>query len=301
MVVRSRLEEVLARLGADAQLALAANVWFTLSSTVVGLRKVEAAKRALELGEQCGDPLTTTLGLSRLAFGLMQAGQPQETQPIIERALRLSTKGDLARSAVRVTVLNQAAVIAHQCGRFDEARQLFTEALAVATARGDEDDVTLIRVSMAEFEFHAGNPEGALQLVRAFETKTREPRFRILALQNGAAYRMVLGDILGARAAAHQALALARGVEALNVVVTIQHLATVSALSGDARRAARLRGYADAWYHNAGYEREFTERRTHEMLMAVLHDHLSNAEIEKLTAEGAAWSEDRAVEEALKV
>jgi len=35
--------------------------------------------------------------------------------------------------------------------------------------------------------------------------------------------------------------------------------------------------------------------------MAALREHLSEAEIEKLAAEGAAWSEDQAVEEGLKV
>jgi hypothetical protein len=35
--------------------------------------------------------------------------------------------------------------------------------------------------------------------------------------------------------------------------------------------------------------------------MAALHEQLSEAEIEKLAAEGAAWSEDQAAEAALKV
>jgi hypothetical protein len=34
--------------------------------------------------------------------------------------------------------------------------------------------------------------------------------------------------------------------------------------------------------------------------MATLREHLSEAETEKLAADGAAWSEDQAVEEALK-
>jgi hypothetical protein len=34
---------------------------------------------------------------------------------------------------------------------------------------------------------------------------------------------------------------------------------------------------------------------------AAAREHLSDAEIEKLAAEGAHWSEDQAVEEALKV
>ena len=35
--------------------------------------------------------------------------------------------------------------------------------------------------------------------------------------------------------------------------------------------------------------------------MAALHEQLSDAQIEKLAAEGEAWSEDQAVEEALNV
>jgi len=33
--------------------------------------------------------------------------------------------------------------------------------------------------------------------------------------------------------------------------------------------------------------------------MAALHEHLSDAEIERMATEGAAWSEDRAAETAL--
>jgi hypothetical protein len=35
--------------------------------------------------------------------------------------------------------------------------------------------------------------------------------------------------------------------------------------------------------------------------MAMLHEHLSEAEIGKLAAEGAEWSEDQAVEVALSI
>ena len=48
-------------------------------------------------------------------------------------------------------------------------------------------------------------------------------------------------------------------------------------------------------------EREPTEKWGYEKLMAALREHLSEAEIEKLAAEGAAWSEDQAVEEALRI
>jgi hypothetical protein len=35
--------------------------------------------------------------------------------------------------------------------------------------------------------------------------------------------------------------------------------------------------------------------------MSALSEHLSDAEIEQLAVEGAAWSEDQAIDEALKI
>jgi hypothetical protein len=48
-------------------------------------------------------------------------------------------------------------------------------------------------------------------------------------------------------------------------------------------------------------EREPTEQWGYEKLMAALREQRSEAELEELAAEGAAWSEDQAAEEALKV
>jgi hypothetical protein len=48
-------------------------------------------------------------------------------------------------------------------------------------------------------------------------------------------------------------------------------------------------------------EREPTEKWGYEKLVATLRQHLGEAEIESLAAEGAVWSEDQAVEEALDI
>ncbi|MBV8068135.1 MAG: hypothetical protein JO113_09155, partial [Candidatus Eremiobacteraeota bacterium] len=260
--------------------------------------------RAFELGERCNDPLIATLSLSGVALGLLQAGRAQEAQPTIERAMRLSKDSGLAGSAVHANILNLAAQIAQRCGRLDEARQLFPAGLTLATALGDDDTAMHIRLNMAELEFHMGSLAQALELARAVEVETRgtrRTRDAISALVNGAAYRIALDDISGARAAAHDALRLGRGEEALAVAIAIQHLATVAALRNDPHRGARLRGYVDAWYRNQGYEREFTEQRTYEILMTALHEKLTAAELGALTAEGSQLSEDQAIAEALAI
>ena len=301
---RSGFQTVIERLDAVAQPALAARVWAALSRTTGGLRRVEAARRAIDLGERCDDTADTALGLSELAFGLMQAGRTQEAQAAIERAMRLSNDSGLTRSAIHACVLNNGAMIANDGGRLDEARQLYEEALALSVSLDDREAAIGIRLNLAELEFDMGNFDRALELARPIEEEPRRPhmkRFIFVALQNGAAYRLALGDIAGARTAALDALQLARGADALHIMLNIHHLAAVAARSGQPQRGARLRGYVDAWYRSEGYEREPTEQRVDEILMTALRAQLNESEIEALAAEGARLSEDQAVAEALAV
>ncbi len=302
--VSSRFEAVLARLDAAAQPALAARVWNALADRSEGSRKVEAAQRAVEFAQRCDDRLTTIQSLVWMAYGLFQAGRPQEAQPFIDRALQLVKESGLTRSLIHAGALNVAALVALACGRTDEAEHSYAEALALHTTLGDEANAMGIRLNMAEFKFSKGNAAEALELVRAIEVQTHAARTdlnRSVALGNGAAYRLALGDISGARSAARDALQLTRGVRLLSATIAMQHLATVAALSGDVRRGARLRGYVDASCRNLGVEREVTEQRTYDILTTALREKLSDAEIESLAAEGAQLSEDQAVAEAMAV
>ena len=70
---------------------------------------------------------------------------------------------------------------------------------------------------------------------------------------------------------------------------------------GDARRGAQLLGYVGVQYAALGMHRDPTEQWGYDKLMAALYEALGANEIAQLTAEGAAWSEDQAGEEALKV
>ena len=123
-----------------------------------------------------------------------------------------------------------------------------------------------------------------------------------LGYDNIAAYRIALGDVDGAREAAREGLRWARQAQhALCIAIALQHIALLLALRGEVNDAARLIGYVNVQFKELGNEREATEKWGYEKLMAALREQLSEAEIEKLAAEGAAWSEDQAVDEALKV
>jgi predicted ATPase/class 3 adenylate cyclase len=309
--MRSWLDAVLAKLDADAQPALAARVWSELSALTFGSLGIEVAQRAVELCERCNDAAIASLSLGRLAFKLSQASRSEEAQATNDRALRLVKEHGLANSFFHGNALNVAAIIAGNCGRFDQARQSYAEALALATAIGDEFSEGLVRTNMAELEFRLGNAVRALEVVSAVKAQARglssrdnytsNANYLNNALTNSAAYQIALDDIAGARTDAREVLRLARGASWYSTAIAIQHLATVAACSGDLRSGARLRGYVDASYRSGGAERERTEARTYEILMTALREKLSESEIEAFAAEGAQMTEDQAVAEALAV
>jgi tetratricopeptide (TPR) repeat protein len=190
-------------------------------------------------------------------------------------------------------------------GDVRRARDLGVQALAAFEALGNESGTATVLANIAELEFGDGHPEEALRAIsQAFEIDLRGKNAADIALDysNIAGYRIALGDLTAARDAALEGLRLARQVrQEQTIAITLQHLALLSALSGEARRGAQLLGYVGEQYAVLGMQRESTEQWSYEKLMAALRETLSPDEIATLGEEGAAWSEDQAVEEALKV
>lgn len=130
----------------------------------------------------------------------------------------------------------------------------------------------------------------------------RIPIMHAICYGNSAAYNISLGHLDAADEAAREALRWGRKAQSTPLVAFgFQHLAAIAALRDETQLAARLRGYVDILLQELGIHRQRTEKWSYEKLMTALRAHLSEAEIEKLAAEGAAWSEDQAVEEAFKV
>ncbi|HKE36206.1 MAG TPA: hypothetical protein VKB39_02155, partial [Candidatus Baltobacteraceae bacterium] len=168
-----------------------------------------------------------------------------------------------------------------------------------------ESGIATVLGDLAELEFGHGHPEEALRAVsEALGIDLRGKNATTIAYGyiNIAAYRIALNDLTGARDAAREGLRFARQVRNEQLIaVALQHLAVLAGLGGDARRGAQLLGYMNAQYTALGVQREPTEQWGYDKLMAALREALSADEIATLGAEGAAWSEDPAVEEALKI
>jgi predicted ATPase/Tfp pilus assembly protein PilF/DNA-binding XRE family transcriptional regulator len=299
---RRWLEAVLPRLDATAQPVIAARAWRALATVTSGTHKIEAAGRALELNERHGFAEGNVASLYQMGLGFLEVGCIEDAETANDRALRLCQESGSTRSLRYAIALDMRARVAARRDRVDEARQYYTKAFSLMTALGDEHEAILIRINMGELEYRAGHFQQALEFAESAVVAARRigsrPR-EMTALTNSAACRLALGDLDGARTDAREALALGGEASPIEVAVAIQHLATVAALGGGASRGARLSGYVDEWYRSEGCERALTERRTYEILMTALRENLTDAEIEPLAAEGARFSEEQAVIEAL--
>jgi predicted ATPase/class 3 adenylate cyclase len=306
LVVEGRywIEPTLGRIDATENPQIVARLWRALGAFYAAKRACEAAEKALSLYEAANDGHGAARARAVLAFGLYQMGRLDEAREVNARALAsMRESGDKAGVA---RCLNLHATIATSPATQPEARDRYAQALAASKALGDELGTAIVLGNLGELEFAEGNPEQALRSVS--EALAMDPRRGVDTLNlavyrsNSAAYQAALGDIDGALASAREGLSSARQAqEAMMTAVALQHSAMLGALSGKLQGAARLLGYVHVQLKELGVTRGPTEQWSYEKLMATLREHLSGPEIEKLAAEGAAWSEDQAVEEALKV
>jgi hypothetical protein len=117
---------------------------------------------------------------------------------------------------------------------------------------------------------------------------------------NIAAYYLAAGRIDEARAAARTSLEFALLVDIpLYATLSLQHLGTVAAMSGHARRGALLLIHVDRWLKTEGFEREFTEQQAYDLGMKAVAAALSAAELATLRAGAETVSRDDAIVEAL--
>jgi hypothetical protein len=91
----------------------------------------------------------------------------------------------------------------------------------------------------------------------AVATKISNDYTQVVFYLNLAAYRLVSSESDGARAAAREALKRACALHyPLYTAIAVGRIATVAALRGDVRPAARLRGFVDEVYRTQGVKRE---------------------------------------------
>ena len=282
---------------------IVALLWLALAPLCYGERDYEAAERARALCATLDDRPRVARALMYIAFSLFTMGRMDEAADANERALAACRELKNRRNVAYCLAVK--AGISSELGHFDAGRRTYAEALTALGAIKEERGFAVVLMDLADLEFAAGNPTEALGYVAESRDTLLRGRTSLDLAQcyiNSVAYNIALGHIDAAHEAAREGLRLGRKAQsALQVAFCIQHLAVIIALRGEAQRAARLRGFVDIGLRELGIQPGPTEKWSYQKLTALLSERLSEAEIAKFAAEGAAWSEDQAVEEALKV
>ena len=189
---------------------------------------------------------------------------------------------------------------------FPAKRAVLVEALALARTHNLDRAVAGTLTWISEMEFSAGEHQAAYEYGREAVQAAEASGSRDLyatAVTNFATYAAVAGEFDDARNAALSGLRVARAtMHAMGITYAIQALALVSAGCGDPERAARLIGFCDArdGVLHAPRQADQSEELAHRSLLAQLHTALGKTRFDHLYMLGKSYSEDQAVEEALR-
>ncbi|HTV93353.1 MAG TPA: helix-turn-helix domain-containing protein [Verrucomicrobiae bacterium] len=262
-----------------------------------------AAERALRLFEAAGDPLGGAVAQTFIGEGLIYKQSIAEGESLLRTALATAQAGGAQRLVAYITrTLSIARALA---GDLDAARALMRVVLEMYEAAGCARQQAMLRVSLAEYEFRAGNAQTALDATVATIDSTREYKllyYLTLTLNNAAAYAIALSRFEEGRGYAREALLLASGAGfSLQFAWASQHLAAIAALWRlDPERAARLLGFTDALFSELETSRRYTEQQEYDKILTLLSREIGRA-LDDLLREGAEWSAEHALEELLKI
>jgi len=292
----------LERLNETDQPRIAADLRLAFGNLLYGKPKHDEGTRAIQLYESLGDERGAASARRQVAIALGQMGQLDDAVAMARRALAASRQCGYMYNAAQS--LDMLALFALDRGDRGTAHELHTQALEIFESLGDKTGIAQVLGHLGELAFANGNPEQALRLtnesLKLYLTGKNAAHIAMF-FSNSAAYRIALGDLTGARESAHESLRFARQVQnELTTLIALQHTALLAVLGGDAGRAAKLWGYVNGRYRQLGYQREGTEQWSCDALTAALHEAFDPDARADLEAEGAHWSENEAVEEALK-
>ncbi len=260
------------------------------------------AAQAAELLEGV-DEFARVQALSIRGFALVTAARHREAAEVHHVALAAAR----ATSAQRLIawVLPLAAIGIGYAGDRALARALFDEAAELLATFNDPRRLAQLHLNRAEFLFDEHDLAGAVAGARVAETIYRERGDRnnlSAALLNAAGYRLASGEFEEAWCAARESLELAmQADDAYRADVAIGHLAHVAAETGDAVRAARLLGYADAAFRRLAGARHATEQRGYERACEIVRATIAEDRAAALGAQGAAMERRAAAAEALAI
>lgn len=294
------LERSLQRVGEGDNLELVARLCAGLARLSSDANaRLNASERAVVLAQRVGDSRLCATAFTRYAVALYAIGRLDDALAANDRPCELLRLAASASSLPFAWALQHRSWMLVELHRFDEARACIEEAIRIFTLRRAEREAWGLSGDLAELEFAAGNAERALEIIdKAIPVAgdSDDPERESVFICNRAGYLLRLGDFTEAEATARDAVVLAvKTHQAERVLHALEHIAAALASRNEVEPAALLGGFVEAGYSSLGYERETTERSSHEILVAALR-RSPKSKVDALMRLGAEMTREQAVE-----
>ena len=266
-----------------------------------------SGEAALTLYREVGDSLGIVCAQCRLGEALFFLGRREEAQEVLEEALRLARQLGAGCRGSLAAVLRLLAAVTDDV---KAGRVYVAEAVQICEALGDQESGTTSIVCLAICEFRAGNVEMALKhATDALAIAPLDSYARIVALNWLSRYlvestrydeaKKTSRELLVLAREHHQDIQVAGAVDIVACVAILQaQEATDRAPSGYAK-AGQVLGFVDARLEALASGRDFIELPQYERVLAVLRCAMGVDVVANLMAEGAAMTQEQAIETAL--
>jgi predicted ATPase/class 3 adenylate cyclase len=269
-----------------------------LYTNIAANKKVlDQALIAARLFREAGDARGLASALSQVAARYAIQERYDEARAAADEALQLA--GDAGDRRLLADTLRRCAQAFGRDG--DEAvRARYERSVALFRTLGRNDETSRALQWWSQWEAEgAGNFRTAEELMLEANRLDDRDVVTMFTASDVAGYCLATGDFERAELAARQALAAAvKGRHRVLTAVTITYLAVIEARR-DPSRAARLIGYAGEELRNMEWQLVPYERQLVDRLFELLHEAVEKSELARLLDEGAAWSEEQAVGQAL--
>lgn len=292
---RKRLGAAISRLHAATPPALEARLRYGLATLLLHTAAMKAVHEEIERAAILYRTLDDSAGLgstlATLGFSLVMRGRSEEAEQAILEALRLLEGAGCFRTLAEAHAMHLCIMII--VGRFDVARVAGEEATCLSEMVGADRTSLVVAANLMQLHLETGDIDGAISAGRSLIVRLRD------TVHSGM-YGFVLGTLaaaLTARGDLAEALAVARRAAPLlhddgTLFWLFDHLALCAALSGRAKDAALIAGYANAVNAKSGRPRELMGRNAMQRTNSLLRDALTKEQIVQLGALGAQASED---------
>ncbi|MGH8170933.1 MAG: ATP-binding protein [Steroidobacteraceae bacterium] len=303
---RARLERATAAVGPSTPKPVEARLWYGYGFLSTGEprgRALPALRRAVSLYRESGEPLERGRALSFYGLNLARTGRLEEGIAALEEA-----RGHLCAFAHPKSLalcLTNLAIARTVAGEFEVARALLDESLAVGQHSKADFWVWRALIYKAEVAFAEGRLEEAIAQAREVVALARDARRTGLlghALCNLAGYLIAHGDPGKAETALREGLPLAQESELDTVLLAggVQHLAAIAARENRLERAARLIGYAHAFFSVEFEGRSPAKQKIQARIVESLRRVMPGERLSELMEAGARWTEEEAMSTALE-